>query len=569
MLGAGVWSASLSLTLSSLESIYEGETTTLTATVQAVGGTVSNVRVELAPLPNGLSTPDALIQQIGDLSAGASVSKSWVINGDVSGEYNLTVTASGTDVSDVYGNTSLRVLRAPFVESTITCGDNAPNVGDDVVVSVQVTNVGEGDVNVTISPSYSTSYFQLKSGSQQWEAQLAANEQKSVAWTFSTEDAGTETITFLISSTANDPADQSCSFAISAVCGDGLCSSGENCAADNNACPSGYACTNGCVSTSQGGGTGGTGGGGGGGGGGGVSPTPTPTPTPSIYPAGVQVTVLAEKTFSLLYGPAQAEGLLLDIGATEDELNKAVSYAKYLSAEKRYKVEKLVDDNGDEYIRTVVELHIRNDSEFVMHDVVVFEEIPKGIVKELSLSDISSSYPFQIVKSDPVVKFYGITLGPEKIVINYTLDLNVDLSTVDEGGALAVVPGTVREAKLCKTDCDDGNPCTKDGCNWDIGECVNKPLPDGTPCGEGMVCKEGKCVKKQPPSVTATPTPQPPQGVSSAPHLFPPKKGADYTILIILLVLAAAIISGLFAIYKKRPELLGIRKPKVKDLRHV
>jgi hypothetical protein len=49
--------------------------------------------------------------------------------------------------------------------------------------------------------------------------------------------------------------------AASTHCGDGFCDTGESCTDDNSACSSGYACTNGCVSS---GGSSSSGGGGGG-----------------------------------------------------------------------------------------------------------------------------------------------------------------------------------------------------------------------------------------------------------------------------------------------------------------
>jgi len=48
--------------------------------------------------------------------------------------------------------------------------------------------------------------------------------------------------------------------AASTYCGDGYCDSGESCSADNSACSSGQACTNGCQSTGGGGGGGSSGG---------------------------------------------------------------------------------------------------------------------------------------------------------------------------------------------------------------------------------------------------------------------------------------------------------------------
>lgn len=43
-------------------------------------------------------------------------------------------------------------------------------------------------------------------------------------------------------------------------------------------------------------------------------------------------------------------------------------------------------------------------------------------------------------------------------------------------------------------DCDDGNPCTRDFCNPDTGECRHLPVVNDTPCGDGNVCVAGECV---------------------------------------------------------------------------
>jgi len=53
--------------------------------------------------------------------------------------------------------------------------------------------------------------------------------------------------------------------------------------------------------------------------------------------------------------------------------------------------------------------------------------------------------------------------------------------------------------KTCKGDgsgwieagCDDGNPCTTDGCA--AGACVHLPVADNTPCGGGSACIGGAC----------------------------------------------------------------------------
>ncbi len=67
-------------------------------------------------------------------------------------------------------------------------------------------------------------------------------------------------------------------------------------------------------------------------------------------------------------------------------------------------------------------------------------------------------------------------------------------------GAPCVGPGACKLG-TCQTppaDCDDGNPCTTDGCDPDLG-CVHVPTPtaacdDGDPCTTGEVCDpDGAC----------------------------------------------------------------------------
>ena len=43
-------------------------------------------------------------------------------------------------------------------------------------------------------------------------------------------------------------------------------------------------------------------------------------------------------------------------------------------------------------------------------------------------------------------------------------------------------------------DCDDADPCTADSCLDTDGSCDHEVLPDGTPCGEAMICIDGDCL---------------------------------------------------------------------------
>jgi hypothetical protein len=41
-------------------------------------------------------------------------------------------------------------------------------------------------------------------------------------------------------------------------------------------------------------------------------------------------------------------------------------------------------------------------------------------------------------------------------------------------------------------ECEDNNPCTINWCDPDLG-CTAPPLPDGSPCGDGLTCQGAVC----------------------------------------------------------------------------
>ncbi len=59
----------------------------------------------------------------------------------------------------------------------------------------------------------------------------------------------------------------------------------------------------------------------------------------------------------------------------------------------------------------------------------------------------------------------------------------------DDGG----VGFTLAPEEICTADahCDDGNPCTRNACDLNTGQCVSTPEPDGLPCDDGNACTNG------------------------------------------------------------------------------
>lgn len=257
--------ASLSVSINSLETISEGDTITLTATVTASGDSVSNVSMQLGALPAGTTTSDSLTQSVGTLSSGQSSSKSWTIRGDVAGNYAFNVTASGTGVSDTFQNASLVVNTAAFIEaSNKTCSVTTAAVGNTVTMNFILKNTGGSPATVTINMSDYSGNFTLSSGSSSSSFSLSAGSQSSKSYVFTAATAGTATITAVITSTKNNPASQTCTVTVTGGGGstggsssDGIggnsggsaeCSSSANCD-DNNPCTTDSCSSGSCLHT--------------------------------------------------------------------------------------------------------------------------------------------------------------------------------------------------------------------------------------------------------------------------------------------------------------------------------
>lgn len=79
------------------------------------------------------------------------------------------------------------------------------------------------------------------------------------------------------------------------------------------------------------------------------------------------------------------------------------------------------------------------------------------------------------------VLFCGCVVGAESIE---------QVDEVAEAAASAVCwPGA----------CDDENPCTDDACDPQARGyvCVHAPLPEGTSCGDDVICVDGACVEAE------------------------------------------------------------------------
>lgn len=59
-------------------------------------------------------------------------------------------------------------------------------------------------------------------------------------------------------------------------------------------------------------------------------------------------------------------------------------------------------------------------------------------------------------------------------------------------GTLQCSQGVCVSDPLQKVDCDDKNPCTKDSCDADTGQCLHNALKDGAICDDSDICTLGE-----------------------------------------------------------------------------
>ncbi|PIU21520.1 MAG: hypothetical protein COT15_01915 [Candidatus Diapherotrites archaeon CG08_land_8_20_14_0_20_34_12] len=448
-----VFGASLSLTLGSLSSVYEGQSVTLSATVQAIGGSVSNTDMQLGTLPSGLSTSDSLLQNVGTLSAGGSSAKTWGITANTAGTYTLTVTATGDSVSTVTSNATLAVTAAPFVSvSNLSCGSSSVTKDNNVTISYQLQNSGGTSTTITNDLSYDSSYFTLVQGSDPSSFDLNAGASTSATWKLKAIACASKTITIAISTLNNDPEDQSCTYTIS-----------------------------GCPSTTPEGATSG----------------------PSILgKLGGEVTTAAEEKLTTVLEESISGTLTLediaqilgDVDLDYDAeqilaLNKDLEFTREISVDK-------IDKNGKiEYLSTI-SLVITNASGKFLQNIKIIENIPKEVIGSASL--INSDYEFDVLKEDPVIQFTLDELPSDySEIITYTTNNELKKENLASWTSSPFIL-EFQEQSLCAGVSCKNLSCKENlGCNELTGKCDYDNLTDGISCGENKLCKAGKCVAKE------------------------------------------------------------------------
>lgn len=202
-------------------SIAQGQTSAITATATA-SSAVSNVILTIS-LPSGLSSNDSLSQTISSISAGASSSKSWNIQGDVASNASYTITVTASSGATGSGNTSLTVSTPAFIDVQnfsaipLSCADkNCPvtdtnsysinGVGQHLSVSFQLNNSGGSSTKATVALSISGD-ANLLNGASNWQNDINGGSYQSLSWDFNIGNFSDTNIVFAITANSNDPND--------------------------------------------------------------------------------------------------------------------------------------------------------------------------------------------------------------------------------------------------------------------------------------------------------------------------------------------------------------------------
>ncbi|UCD02777.1 MAG: hypothetical protein JSV63_03265 [Candidatus Aenigmatarchaeota archaeon] len=186
--------------------ISEGETTTLSATVQNTDENTSLTSSKAKVcLPSGLSfttTNETCVtktltqdgQAEGTIAAGGQASETWQISGDVADSYEITVNAEGYLVSDKYTkdkDTSLTVTSStPLTLSLIDDITGTIYPGNSFTLSAQISNTGGTDATgvetrltsgcVTSSPA--TGVWRNVTSAGQSPGTVASGKSVSMSW---------------------------------------------------------------------------------------------------------------------------------------------------------------------------------------------------------------------------------------------------------------------------------------------------------------------------------------------------------------------------------------------------
>ncbi len=459
-------------------------------------------------LPSGLSTMDSLTKTVSaSLSPGSSADVSWTVSGDVAGNYlgQIELTTQGTNTAQNEDTTGVLVKSPATIVGGVSCSaTDSKVIESDFSVTVTVQNLG--DLEATgISMDLSSDPSDISISNPQTISSIDGGESGEKTYSsLSTTQTTTYTFTAIVTSdNAGSDTTQCTTETVTSIPNGYVCTSSSHC---SSGCCYGSICS--LYSYCEGGGDGngdGTSGPGGGGPPGEKNATRTQALNPGI---GLQNNTRLQAAIQRVLGLAN-----MSEQARENMLRLSASISSQVRLERNFRSANRT---------STMETRLRYEATQRARNFMLFDTVPKNFARHSdNITVTASGAAVEIVETDPEYLFTYPQLDPgQDVVITYSVGATVSEDIIDSFSG-EVYTQALEEAPAAA--CTEGQTrCSL----YDLQLCQNGAWVFQETCQYG--CSSGVC------------------------NIVPPAGLEDYTLWIIIAVVAILAVIVLVVIFLKR-----------------